>query len=907
MSILNFSKQINFTMNQSKGGWCFIVHDGKGKIKFPIEYDNKLIASLRKSKYCMEIMVLSELADQGLTVDKDDCIYINSYDYDQIPKDIVDILNLPKYFDGTFKLTSKHSVGIKTFEVSILIDNGKNDFTDLFTINENLIKTSESTFVLNTQHKELIESIQLLNDTDDTLEQFKNLSKVKALAKELGCTLDNYIDSEEVYFADDEDIDVQLNSPEKITLLPEFNTLDEETNKIIQTSSLARNYYPNQKNNKDERIFLDNQKKEFVKTIKENSTLTGVDVPKFIKNPYTYLDDSISFDLEKFSERVKGLKNLVYKAQPFVNASVGDCLDWFDFEVGVKLVSESEENEELVLNIDELDIVTNESDDEYILVDGKWIEVDKNQIATIKDLNEAYDFEESISINDTRKILEIFENIDNLEYNEVVAEIREKLSDHDLGIYQKPDGFEAILKAYQEDGHMWMRYLNYSKLGGLLADDMGLGKTVQVISYMQYLKNNNKLLPSLVVVPVALLDNWTNEIEKFSTNISYEIYHKSANSLLPEKLDEFDVYITTYDMVVRNQLKFGQVHWEIIICDEAQKIKNASTYAANAIKAMKAKRKLALTGTPVENSLSELWSIVDFVQPGILDCYKSFKVNYENPIQKSTDDAGNEVAKKLQKLIKPIYLRRTKTEKLDGLPSLETIVECVDASNLQMKLYSEQIQIGKLDSNQMLPAINRMLSILSHPRTIQKNELFETKRLINESPKLAYTIDLLKNIQIKGEKVLIFTKLREMQSILKFVFMDIFKINVSVINGDISKNRLEIIKDFEDKEGFNILILSPRAAGMGLNITGANHVVHFTRDWNPAVEKQATDRVYRIGQTRDVKVYYPTVSFKNGMESAEQKLDRLLESKKALIEKVIISKDQYEITEGDKRRIFFEE
>ncbi|MFY0544963.1 DEAD/DEAH box helicase [Brevibacillus sp. H7] len=445
------------------------------------------------------------------------------------------------------------------------------------------------------------------------------------------------------------------------------------------------------------------------------------------------------------------------------------------------------------------------------------------------------------------------------------------------------------MKPFQADGYIWMKSLHYRKLGGLLADDMGLGKTVQVISFLSYLQETKQLSPTLIVVPKTLLDNWEKEIRKFAPLLlaSFSIHRGTERVRDPKILENTGITITTYQTLVKDQLIFGQVNWQAVICDEAQAIKNPSTAVSRVIKAMKTRFRLAMTGTPVENSLSELWSIMDFVQPGLLGSLSQYKQEFITPLEEEEFSGG--IEEKLTARISMVYKRRTKSEELaDQLPAKSIIIKEVPLGRVQETLYKEII--GLVGENVMdgLQAIQNLKALSSHPGLINENYLHLA---VKEIPKLQETLHIIKTIQQKDEKVLVFTEYLKMQEILKKVIREHFDVNPMIINGMTNK-RQEAVDAFNKKPGFDVMILSPKAAGTGLTITSANHVIHYTRWWNPAVENQATDRVYRIGQDKPVFVYYPIVTDHGKMTSqgtVEEIVHKILQEKQVLATNVIVS------------------
>lgn len=431
----------------------------------------------------------------------------------------------------------------------------------------------------------------------------------------------------------------------------------------------------------------------------------------------------------------------------------------------------------------------------------------------------------------------------------------------------------------------------YAAAGGILDHIRipGLGKTVQVIAFLCHLKEKNKLAPTLIVAPLALLENWKRELLRFIKSLNeQDIYIHHGPGRIRDKgwLEQFDIVLTSYESLVRDQILMGQVDWTCVICDEAQKFRNSSNATAHAVKAMKNKFRLAMTGTPVENGLTELWSIMDYVQPGLLGSLNEFKRRFEQPILSAINrEQIFRVEDELLSIIQPVYKRRKKLEVLsDALPKRhEPIRTYVDLGPEQKDLYAKTIMDVKSGDMEALTALNRLRQICSHPGLC--DERYEELPL-ERVPKLAATMNYLKEIANKGEKALIFTFYKKMQWILRRWIMQTFGIHPPIINGDVH-DRHWIVEEFNRSPGFHVMILSQQAAGVGLNITGANHVIHYTRWWNPAIENQATDRVYRIGQEKEVYAYYPIVTLDFG-KSMEQHLDDLLREKEALAERVLV-------------------
>lgn len=479
---------------------------------------------------------------------------------------------------------------------------------------------------------------------------------------------------------------------------------------------------------------------------------------------------------------------------------------------------------------------------------------------------------------------------------------------------------EFGLKQHQFTGLAWLQNLHHfapDQISGcLLADDMGLGKTLQLLCFIgEYLESTTDKKPILIVAPVSLLENWQAEAQRFF-NASFpkmlSLYgdavkirkiqkHDIPNDLqargVCNLLEEYwradaDIVLTTYETLRDLEFSFAREHWSIMICDEAQKIKVPSAMVTQAAKAQQADFKIACTGTPVENSLSDLWCLFDFIQAGLLGSLKQFGKDYRRPIESQEKNDGIEL-KQLRQLIEPQILRRMKNEVAD-LPKKLEIYDCktLPISNLQKQLYANVVadyrKVPDADRGRaILGALHKMRMICAHPLQLQPSALER------ESPKVAWLISTLHQIKDKQEKVIIFTEFREIQAFLQRIIGEAFGLSISTVNGDTNANnskggmtRQRLIDQFQQKSGFNVIILSTTAVGFGVNVQKANHVIHYTRCWNPAKEDQATDRAYRIGQEKQVFVYYPSICSAE-FDTFEVKLDRLLSDKRKLADDML--------------------
>lgn len=521
-----------------------------------------------------------------------------------------------------------------------------------------------------------------------------------------------------------------------------------------------------------------------------------------------------------------------------------------------------------------------------------------------------------------RAVLQIGHNIDEPTYVQVrQAALRAGLdAQPELPTLLRP---EVHLRDHQMQGVAWLQHL--FKLsptdvsGCLLADDMGLGKTIQLLTFLVwYLQHYPQDKPTLIVAPVSLLDNWERELHRFffadalpvlklyGKALSSVKFHKDEipadlrakgikNLLRPGWIGDARIVLTTYETLRDQEFSLARQQWSIVVCDEAQKLKNPAALVTQAIKAIPARFRVACTGTPVENSLIDLWCLFDFIQPGFLGGLNQFGREYQRPIEAALE-RDTVALERLRALIDPQTLRRTKQEVAKDLPAKIEDTQCrsLTMHSLQRNLYLSEIskysQKQQLEehldqrSAGMLGLLHKLKLICAHPYSVQPD-----KRLRDHSPKLQWLIKTLKSIEAagKGDKVILFTELRDIQRELQHAVQEHFGFRATVINGDTStssesaNSRQRLIDQFQEQPGFAVIILSTIAVGFGVNVQAANHVIHFTRCWNPAKEDQATDRAYRIGQEKDVYVYYPTVR-DTEMPTFEATLDELLSKRRAL-------------------------
>lgn len=572
---------------------------------------------------------------------------------------------------------------------------------------------------------------------------------------------------------------------------------------------------------------------------------------------------------------------------------------------------------------------------------GQWIPLDPALLAQIRQAMAGVDQTQGLSFQDILQ-LHLLGNSDESESgsSEQLQEGSERiqievgLNEHLIKIMSQlrqqtewptlavPEGLQAELRAYQRDGYAWLSFLRRFGLGACLADDMGLGKTVQFIAYLLHIKETatdvDTCSPSLLICPTSVLGNWQKELSRFAPSLKVMLHYGSRRSSgedFHEEARQADIILTSYATATLDQELIKDFTWTSLCLDEAQNIKNAQTKQSTAVRSFPAKHRIALTGTPIENRLSELWSLYDFINPGYLGSSRAFNNRFINAIEKEHDEQRTA---DLQKLVKPFMLRRKKKDpaiQLD-LPDKNEMKTYIHLTAEQGALYDHTVT-NLMERMQQLEGIERKGAILSaltqlkqlcdHPMLLTKEPIPDVVRgdedsldadpLITRSAKLERLLSMVKELREEDERCLIFTQYIGMGQLLQLVLQQELQEPVLYLNGSTSKStRDRMIDQFQSHtlpsaEQPNVFILSIKAGGVGLNLTAANHVFHFDRWWNPAVENQATDRAYRMGQTKDVQVH-KFIS----LGTLEERIDEMLESKQQLSDNVISSSEGW-ITE----------
>lgn len=885
---------------------------------------------------CIYYLPLATLVDNGYAyASKEGCLlpYENIYLLDE---DERILLGVPQPYDKAMRLVGTSMLNLSDFEYKVefltYVPDGELIVCER---GGNILVKGRDKYLLNEAQYALLNRVDAFNSTpeeDKTTDyNLRCFAEIKALAELAGCQLDSYLENENVYAPERIKIEIGRDD-EGFTVEP---AVDIEENDKFQTyfdkMRKVQAQYPVQRENGERvRIVLNKEQKENLHYLKEQcgKHKTREEIQKMIEQPTEYFDPN-AFDLsELYSDRVIEIGVYKPKFYPFI-CPYKSC--WIagatvetpqngttkvtinseeELEKLKREIQSAKENKKGIVeyNNTQLDI----EDAMFLAQTAEKQLKDPSQPAKV----------ESENGNEARNVLIIEENAEELGFavKERTIEKGDKYT-----LFTDPflqEGFS--LKDHQKEGVAWLQHLYKSKASGcLMADDMGLGKTLQILYFIDWHSRkyaNHK--PYLIVAPISLLENWKNEYERFFMQprmkinmlTSKDVTRKFDKSIV-DKMQKMDIILTNYESLRISQLNFCAVEFDVVALDEAQKIKSPGTLVTNAAKALKCNFKIAMTGTPVENSLLDLWCIMDFCVPGLLGNAKAFAAQYQNPLKKEDTDIvalGNEVHDKLG----VYFMRRLKKDAAKDLPDKIELKEKVLMPPVQKETYASVVNdyTSGIQPN-MLVTIMHLREVSEHPYLYDSTLLnHETDEIVETSARLQATIKFLDEIKKKGEKVIIFVERKETQKMLQKLCLERYGIITKIINGDTpsivkrnmpnKQSRQSSINEFQAVDGFNVIIMSPVAAGMGLNVTAANHVIHYSRHWNPAKENQATDRAYRIGQTKDVFVYYP-MAVRADIKSFDETLDDLLSRKTSLATSTIFPTERVEVKQEELGQMLF--
>ena len=491
-----------------------------------------------------------------------------------------------------------------------------------------------------------------------------------------------------------------------------------------------------------------------------------------------------------------------------------------------------------------------------------------------------------------------------------VGELLARLEGHRaLTAQAMPTTFCGTLRPYQARGYAWLAFLRELGLGACLADDMGLGKTVQTLALLMREREQGERRPVLLVCPTSVVQNWQHEATRFAPELSVLVHHgvgRAKGASFRREASKHGLVVSSYGLLHRDLTHFEKVDWAGVVLDEAQNIKNASTQQSHAARKLSADYRIALTGTPVENHVGDLWSIMEFLNPGWLGTQTAFRKRFLLPIQSGRDP---DAADRLRRITSPFVLRRLKSDRaiIADLPDkLESQVYCT-LTREQASLYraitrEAEASLRQLDGMKrkgvILATLSKLKQVCNHPAQL----LGDGSALAGRSGKLARLTEMLGEVLSVGDRALVFSQFSEMGGLLKRHLQEVTGQEVLFLHGGVTRSkRDQMIRRFQDKDGPQIFLLSLKAGGTGLNLTRANHVFHFDRWWNPAVENQATDRAFRIGQTRSVQVHKFVCA-----GTCEEAIAEMIERKQKVADRVVSNGESWltELSNAELRKVF---
>ena len=644
----------------------------------------------------------------------------------------------------------------------------------------------------------------------------------------------------------------------------------------------------------------------------QNIEMTSSEVSKFLTHPIEllkYIGFKVQYPVKLRLAQKRGLSaSLLIGSKSFKGKSDFSLDSLVDFRWEIILFGKP-------VGLEELKRLSKIDNPLVKWRDNKWIFINKEDLDFLRRIYDSHGFSGKIKATEVIK-LELIGKYKNLllrrDYKiKILGDLRTKIKNIknklDFKLITTPKDFVGELRDYQQVGLSWLAMLCDMGLGVCLGDDMGLGKTIQILAYLLYRLENypNEEGSILIVCPTSLLTNWEHEIMRFSPKLKVLKYYGPNRGNLRDKRDDFliahQIILTSYG-VIRNDIDFlKDIKFNGIIIDESTNIKNSYSKRAKSIYQLKGFFRIALSGTPIENRLDELWSLFNFLNPGLLGSLREFRKTFVNPIE---NYQNAEKIKKLKKIIDPFILRRLKADKkvIKDLPEKNEITIYINLSASQISLYKkivnevikdirENYNSAQMRSGLVLKLLTKLKQLCNHPLQYFKIDPAKydfnkkLKDFLVQSPKIARIFDIVENNLENDQKVLIFSQYKTLGDILLMAFIAKFGKIVSFYHGSLNPNqRDKIVKDFQsNKEGSSkILIASLKAGGFGLNLTQGTTVIHVDRWWNPSTESQATDRAYRIGQDQNVNVYKFVAT-----GTIEEKIDKLLEEKRKLSSQII--------------------
>lgn len=621
-----------------------------------------------------------------------------------------------------------------------------------------------------------------------------------------------------------------------------------------------------------------------------------VDVVDFLMR---YVPAAVKAGFEVYGEG--NIKNVrVNRNQPKISFSISSGIDWFDLQAVVNYG-------DLAVPLKEIRRALRRKENYIKLADGTIGEVPQEWVERYKHLfglGEETDQGMRFSSSQVTLLDQLLEEAEGVQTDQEFLARSKRLKEFgQINEHPLPHGLTGELRPYQKAGMDWLHFLHEYQFGGCLADDMGLGKTIQVLAFLQSLKENHSSShPTLIVVPRSLLVNWQREVEKFTPELRLLEYHGLQRSKDPGIFDQYDLVATTYGIVIRDIELLRKYRFHYAVLDESQAIKNPLAKTSKACRLLQSDHRLVMTGTPVENSTFELWSQFAFLNPGLLGSLDYYKDQIAGPIER---DSSADTAQLLRRMIYPFILRRTKEQVAPELPPRTERIVFGEMDTAQRKLYLRTREeyrrslMGLIEGQglenarmKILEGLLRLRQLCIHPRLIDKT-------YSGESAKFELLLEAIDNIRAEGHKALIFSQFVETLKLLRKE-LDEQQIHYTYLDGS-TINRQEQVDRFQNDASIPFFLISLKAGGVGLNLTAADYVIHIDPWWNPAVEMQASDRTHRIGQDKPVFIYKYILR-----ETIEEKILLLQEKKKNLVEQLITTESSFfkSLTPEDVKGLF---
>lgn len=821
---------------------------------------------------------------------------------------LVNFLEIPQIGTGIVKLESKLSFRSKNFD--IIHQYQIKDDQQKVPITEPVVTIDGQSYLLSRvqcQACHLVDEhrLQEMNEQEDNfrlgakLKRLTSLGKIEIVGGRLLKEEIEDISSIRPRFTPTEDGGIDLGFDLESGNNEEFEDL------VRSSPDFQEILYSKGTGTERKRYVLNEESKAALDSFRRKSHFSRNEKKLLLDDPKEYLK---GFNLDDYGERVVGL-GILYAPKVSVFKDE-DGTEWINLEI-LPLTPETDEETDtpspipIEINSENAQKIK-ELIEESKIQENNTILFEEQEIIITPELEEAVDKIINKAKSNDRIGLITKSNVDDITYSEGTDETIAPPGQFQINL---PSTFsdEFTLKEFQEYGFGWLNWVRNAEYSGcLLADDMGMGKTIQICALLSLLKQQNQLKTSLLVLPPILKDEWSKELKKFIPSITCKEITGNISESQIESLIENDIIIVSYHTLLKIQDIVGKIKFKMIVCDEVQFIKNPASARSQAVLAMQGQFKIASTATPIENSISELWAILDYSNPGYLLPLKQFNKKYGD--KSISDDEFEKNIDELREKLSPLVLRRLKNDYLSSElkeKNIESHLCMIDEKQIQLS--EKVIQAYKIDNtiSNFLHFFQIITLSLTNPELLNGDfgVFFPTDYV---SPKLTKTLEILSNVKQNNEKALIFANRKAVQMKLSEAIESKFKIKVNIINGDTptglrKKYTSAFRPDGENSPGFDVLILSPQCAGFGLNLVKANHVIHYLRGFNPAVENQATDRVYRIGQHKPVFVHNLIAATDESslLFTVDQKLDDMIRRKQDLLKDYLYASRASRISEEE--------